>query len=221
MSMSLKTNGQVRKSLAEQIDRLDGVIDALSVGLKEAVASAVQEAVAEAVRLALTEALNCPSLAQALAARAAGPQPAAEPATPARPGRLSRAWSWLRAALAAAAGAVGAGLATAWSASAGWLSVVGSRLASAGSWLAVRLGWLACPLGPVARAVASGARAAWSGRRHAPAALAVGLLAGLGGWLGGPTVAAAGLGLVAAAATLAGLALRPLWGLLGGAGDAG
>src|SRR5947209_7237504 len=45
MTTNVKTNGRPRKSLAEQIDRLDGVIDALSEGLNEAVATAVQESV--------------------------------------------------------------------------------------------------------------------------------------------------------------------------------
>jgi hypothetical protein len=74
------------------------------------------------------------------------------------------------------------------------------------------------PLASVAAGVTTGAVAVWSCRRHAPAAVTVGLLAGLGGWLAGPVVAAAGLGVLAAGATLAGLALRPLWAMFGGMG---
>jgi hypothetical protein len=46
--------------------------------------------------------------------------------------------------------------------------------------------------------------------------VAVGVLSGLGASLAGPVVAAAGLALLACDAVMAGLALRPLWGLLGG-----
>src|SRR2546422_122011 len=46
-------NGRVRKSLAEQIDRLDRILDGLADGLNAAVAAAVQEAVRLAVRGAL------------------------------------------------------------------------------------------------------------------------------------------------------------------------
>ena len=37
MTVTMQTNGQVRKSLAEQIDRLDGILDGLADGLNEAV----------------------------------------------------------------------------------------------------------------------------------------------------------------------------------------
>ena len=51
--MSTMTNGQVRKSLASQIDRLDHILDGLAEGLNEAVATAVKEAVALAVQEAV------------------------------------------------------------------------------------------------------------------------------------------------------------------------
>ena len=41
------TNGRVRKSLAEQIDRLDQILDGLANGLNEAVAMVVREAVGD------------------------------------------------------------------------------------------------------------------------------------------------------------------------------
>ena len=46
-----------RKSLAEQIDRLDAVIDALSEGLNEAVATVVAQTVRAAVQVAIAEVL--------------------------------------------------------------------------------------------------------------------------------------------------------------------
>jgi hypothetical protein len=51
--MTTMTNGQVRKSLASQIDRRDQILDGLAEGLNEAVATAVKEAVALAVQEAV------------------------------------------------------------------------------------------------------------------------------------------------------------------------
>src|SRR5262245_27825863 len=50
-TMTLTANG--RKSLAEQIDRLDGILDGLAAGLNEAVAAAMKNAVVLAVREAI------------------------------------------------------------------------------------------------------------------------------------------------------------------------
>ena len=47
-----------RKTLASQLDRLDSILDALDIGLKEAVATAVQGAVEQAVREAVTQAVT-------------------------------------------------------------------------------------------------------------------------------------------------------------------
>jgi hypothetical protein len=52
------TNGQVRKTLASQLDRLDSILDGLSDGLNEAVATAVEGAVERAVRQAVGEAVR-------------------------------------------------------------------------------------------------------------------------------------------------------------------
>ena len=51
-------NGQGRKTLASQLDRLDAVLDTLGEGLNEAVASAVQQAVELAVRQAVSQAVK-------------------------------------------------------------------------------------------------------------------------------------------------------------------
>jgi hypothetical protein len=63
---TLTNNNRARKSLAEQIDRLDGILDGLAEGLNDAVAGAVREAaraaVQEAVRGVLTELLTNPDL---------------------------------------------------------------------------------------------------------------------------------------------------------------
>jgi hypothetical protein len=74
----LTTNGRTRKSLAEQIDRLDGILDGLADGLNAAVVTAVKEAVSlavrEAVQAVLTEVATNPDLLARL-----GVQPAAQP----------------------------------------------------------------------------------------------------------------------------------------------
>ena len=66
LNPSVNTNGRSRKSLADQIDRLDQILDGLADGLNEAVASAVKQAVAvavqEAVRGILAEVLTNPDL---------------------------------------------------------------------------------------------------------------------------------------------------------------
>src|SRR5450432_1388094 len=57
------TNGKApRTSLAQQIDRLDLILDNLSEGLQEAVADAVKVAVTRAVEAALVEVLTNPEL---------------------------------------------------------------------------------------------------------------------------------------------------------------
>src|SRR5262245_20919041 len=55
-----------RKNLADQIDRLDSILDGLSENLNEAVATAVKEAVTTGVRQAVIEVLTNPELQQLL-----------------------------------------------------------------------------------------------------------------------------------------------------------
>src|SRR5215813_3546508 len=52
------TNGQVRKTLASQLDRLDSILDGLADALHGAVATAVEGAVERAVRQAVGEAVK-------------------------------------------------------------------------------------------------------------------------------------------------------------------
>src|SRR5688572_18317815 len=90
------TNGRQRKSLAEQIDRLDGILDGLAEALNAAVADAVRAAVTmaveQAVKAVLSEVLTNPEVLKRLAA-AALPE-LAEPRTidpkQNEPGLLSR-----------------------------------------------------------------------------------------------------------------------------------
>src|SRR6516165_9542374 len=52
------TNGQVRRTLASQLDRLDSILDGLADALNGAVATAVEGAVERAVRQAVGEAVR-------------------------------------------------------------------------------------------------------------------------------------------------------------------
>jgi hypothetical protein len=116
MTVQTDTNGRVRKSLAEQIDRLDGILDGLADGLNEAVVTAVKQAVGaavhEAVRAVLTELLGNPdllrmireSLVPLIPADPHAPQPTKTNATVrAASVFLSRCWAWTRARVLAAA----------------------------------------------------------------------------------------------------------------------
>ena len=76
-----------RKTLASQLDRLDGIIDVLADGLNETVAQVVQQAVTTAVQQALDGLLQAavanPDLVRTLADRLGPPTPD-DPAAPAQ-----------------------------------------------------------------------------------------------------------------------------------------
>jgi hypothetical protein len=108
MSATTTTNGKPRKQLADQLDRLDGIIDALAEGLNGAVADAAREGTRLAVKDAIVEIMTNPEL-RALLAPAVAPAPptpaappAAVPPTPAKPGL----WSRIKARVSAARAAV-------------------------------------------------------------------------------------------------------------------
>jgi hypothetical protein len=176
MSKTLETNGQTRKTLASQLDRLDGILDGLSEGLNQAVAQAVREAVGlavqEAVQAVLTELLTNPALREQLQRPAAAE--AAPPDGPAdkQDGGKSR--------LAGLCGRVGDKLRSACRAGAGWLRraaraaslawhLAGDRVRAA---LLVAVAYLArTALAAAARRLCSGAMAlagrAWGALRRA------------------------------------------------------
>jgi hypothetical protein len=69
-------NDHPRKTLASQIDRLDGILDGLDAALAGAVQEAVEEAVKQAVRAVLTEVLTNRQLQEQLQQAAqTAPQP--------------------------------------------------------------------------------------------------------------------------------------------------
>ena len=147
MSATL-TNGRVRKSLADQIERLDSILDGLSDGLNEAVSSAVKEA----VRAVMTEVLTNPELLARL-------QPAQAIAVPepARPSRwLARAWDGARSALRYMAEQIGVCRASVGQAcGSGWEKLTAGgrdlrarsvRLLIAGGSMLLRTRWLLAPI---------------------------------------------------------------------------
>lgn len=105
MTATACTNGKPqRRQLADQLDRLDAIIDALSEGLNGAVADACREGTRLAVKDAVVEILTNPELRAMLVPHAAAPAaktPANTP-EPKKPGL----WSRLKAKVAAARTAV-------------------------------------------------------------------------------------------------------------------
>jgi hypothetical protein len=114
MNATTVTNGRPRKQLADQLDRLDeqmdradGIIDALADGLNQAVADAARDGVTAAVKDAVIELMTNPDL-RAAVHRATAPPAEARPSVWERlKGRARRA----AAQVAAAARAVGAAVA--------------------------------------------------------------------------------------------------------------
>jgi hypothetical protein len=88
------TNGRAKKSLAEQIDRLDSILDGLAEALQGAVSEAVTEAVGlavkEAVRCVLAEVLTSPEFLEQLRQATAGSNPTPVKAAPRMPGTFRR-----------------------------------------------------------------------------------------------------------------------------------
>jgi hypothetical protein len=201
METTTTINGKQRRSLAEQIDRLDGILDGLSDALNESVASAVKDAVGlavrEAVQAVLTELLANPAVRELLQG---GPPPADDPADlpagqPAGNSRgravASRLGRWARAAVRAA----GAPLRVA--ARTGELAVQAGRRC---------LGWCRSRLGPLRRLALPLLAAAGIGALAAVAAYHAGpwLVAKAAG-LGGSTAALAVQLVTGVRALLAGL----------------
>ncbi len=115
--MTTTANGESRKTLASQLDRLDSILDGLSDALNGAVAAAVEQAVRQAVGLAVKETLqaviaealtNADLLAAARTLLAPGIQAGTPADPPGRPGCLfRRACDGVKAGLGVAAAACG------------------------------------------------------------------------------------------------------------------
>jgi hypothetical protein len=165
MIKTTNTDTPTRKTLASQLDRLDGILDGLAEGLNEAVSSVVKEAVGvavqEAIQAILVEVLADPAL-RAQLRKVASPDPALPegPAPEAESGMgglaplCGRVGARLRSACRAGAERLrraGQMAAAAWRL-AGYrvraLLLAGAGLAAAGAawlartWLAAAAGWL-------------------------------------------------------------------------------
>lgn len=75
MTTPSTTNGKptTRKQLSDQLDRLDGIIDTLAVGLNQAVADACREGARAAVREVILELISNPDLMAAVRATVPAP----------------------------------------------------------------------------------------------------------------------------------------------------
>jgi hypothetical protein len=199
--MSTTTNGRARRtSLAEQIDRLDLILDGLADGLQEAVADAVTAAVGTAVQAAVREVLSNPELLRRLR-----PEPA--PAA-AKVRGLAR---WLCGGLAGALRRCRGGLAAVAELGRQKVTEV-AAVARAGRQALV--GRVRGGLSAFRRRVwLSGALVVLLGRRYRKPllmALAVGAAVGLGCYLAGPAVSSAVSGVAGFVGSLAAGALTRL-----------
>jgi hypothetical protein len=199
------THGQQKKTLAAQLDRLDILIDALDKVLPEVIAEAVQQAIGTAVQQAIEalmrELLTRPELLLALAPQPIqNPTPADTAETTHKPSPIRRAWSWVSAKVTGAA------------------SWVCNKIRQTISCVCSVAG-AACrklkPIGALAL-LAVGGLVGWLRRHPGTVALAslVGLLVGTAGYLAGPLICSAALGLAGSVASLAGSTLAPVFRFL-------
>jgi flagellar biosynthesis/type III secretory pathway protein FliH len=194
----------VRKSLADQIDRLDTILDGLADALNESVAQAVRDvigqAVSEAVQAAVTEVLSSHELLRAALARHEPPEaiPVPPPAPEPRPTLTEK----LKAAAARACAKVKEAA-----------SQVKEKVRQAAS--------LACAAGKKVGKAAQNlpatlsalGKAAWALRRPCAVAVGVGVLCGAACYCGGRVFSSVANGMGGAALTLSAMVL-PLRRLL-------
>jgi hypothetical protein len=205
-------NGRAqRKSLAEQIDRLDQILDGLADGLDAAVAGAVTAAVGTAVAAAVREVLSNPQPLERLR-----PEPA--PAAGKPRGLLRRLSGGLAGALRRCGGRLAA--------------VAGRGRRKAGEVAAALRAGRQALAGRVRAGMTSFARRVWRGgalavllarryRKPLVAALAVGAAVGLGCRLAGPAVSSAVSGLAGFVGALAAGTPSRLRRVLAGEGGGG
>jgi hypothetical protein len=194
------TNGRTRKSLAEQIDRLDAILDGLADALNEAVADAVKDAVTaavqEAVHAAVVEVLTNAELRKRLGVM---PTPASQTSTPVivcLAAAARRCWGWLE---------------NAWHTAKAVARVAGGKAVKAANrcLIAGR-----AKLQEVRQRVRSKARASWMlaialaalakrFRKQVLVALGVGVLVGVICYFGGREIASIGCGLAGFTGSLA------------------
>jgi hypothetical protein len=204
-------NGKApKKNLADQLDRLDRVIDDLSVGLNETVAHIVQQAVTVAVKQAIEGVvqalLNNPELLRTLAAQVV--PPAATPTTPAPtpapeakgPSLLKRVATW-----------TGNKVRSVWK---------GIKEVAQRKGRKVKAGLCSIGLAVKQRSIRAWqftrrlAQWTWEGKRTVGLALCVGAVVGTASFYAGPIPASVVCGLSVVGLTLAARVLLPLWRLM-------
>jgi hypothetical protein len=214
---TMNSNGHVsRKTLSNQIDRLDGILDGLAEGLNESVADAVKDVIAqvvsEAVETAVKEVLSNPDLLRAALAQHIPPAPPTPP-VPAMPERRSfmemvkGGWNWLckKANTTASHATTTLGKGFSWC-----LEKV--KKGCDALWNR-RQGVVAACVGTVAALGAVGL-SVWQLRRSVSIALAAGLVAGVSGYVAGPVVCGLLSALGGLAVSLSTMILWPIWKLL-------
>jgi hypothetical protein len=196
----MTTDGRTRKSLAEQIDRLDAILDGLADALNEAVADAVKDAVTaavqEAVHAAVVEVLTNAELRKRLGVIQPPASQSTAPVVVCLADLARRCWNWL---------------ANAWDTAVTVARLAGSKVMEAANrcLIAGR-----AKLQEVREQVRSKARTGWMlavalaalakrFRKQVLVALTVGVLVGVVFYLGGREVASVGCGLAGFAGSLA------------------
>jgi hypothetical protein len=197
-------NGRTRKSLAEQIDRLDEILDGLAENLNAAVVDAVAGAVKEAVTVAVQEAVHAAVLevltnAELRKRLGVTQVPASRPSAPVivvLANTMRRCWSWLTGAYDTAKTVAKKAASKATEAVQRCLATGRRKLQEVREQVAVkaRTGWmLAVALAALAKRF----------RKQLLVALAVGVLVGVVCYLGGREVASLGCALAGFTASLA------------------
>lgn len=215
MPNPINTNGRpLRKTLATQLDRLDGIIDTLADGLNNAVADAVRDAVTQAVQQSvesvLREVLARPELLQRIAGQTTPPVAKDIEPKPEQPSTLKKVFGWL-----------------------------GTTISNACSWLRQTAGSVCGWIGETVRGLPSKVRSAagtircvvvaktqslrrftrqlsctvWELRGPVSLSLLVGFIVGAGGYLTGPVIASVALGLCGTATSLVWFLLAPFLAL--------
>ena len=196
-----------RKSLADQIDRLDGILDGLAEALNESVADAVKDVIAQAVRsaveTAVKEVLSSPDLLRAALEKHAPPPaiptnpPAPEPKPPTLKKNVARIARGVCEKVKRAAGLAGKKL---------------REVCAAARDAGKKVVGIAANAPAICKAVA---KAAWAMRKPCVVAVGVGVLFGAACYLGGQLFSGVANGLSGAAITLSALTLplkRLIWG---------
>jgi hypothetical protein len=204
-------NGRTRKSLAEQIDRLDAILDGLAENLNAAVVDAVAGAVKDAVTVAVQEAVHAAVLevltnAELRKRLGVIPTPASPPSAPVMVvlgNTVRRCWSWLTGAYDTAKAVAKKAAGKTMEAASRCMLVVRAKLQEAREQVnkKARTGWmLAVALAALANRF----------RKQLLVALVVGVLVGVAFYVSGREVASVGCGLAGFVVSLATAAVSRL-----------